>query len=112
MDQTEFFRSIEQSKKEMLIYAVAFSQQMQMAMPSHKLVKLHYIEHVLGKPEIIHLLLEKNINVNERTPLGYTPLHILVLRHIMSYLESLKLLLRNNADINARNDQGCTPTLL
>lgn len=64
---------------------------------------------VLGKPEILNLLLEKNINVNARTPMGITPLHILVLRPIMSNLEGVKLLLKNNADINARDDQGCTP---
>ncbi|KEG04319.1 conserved Plasmodium protein, unknown function [Plasmodium vinckei vinckei] len=57
---------------------------------------------------ISKLLIEKNINVNEKNKDGKTSLHI-ACEH--NYLKGIELLLKNKADINSTDSQNNTPLI-
>jgi ankyrin repeat protein len=56
--------------------------------------------------EIIHKLLSKNINLNDKNIFGDTPLHLAVDKNSVHLV---KFLLQNNANINEKNKKGETP---
>ena len=66
---------------------------------------LHYAV-MRGSPEILQLLLTKNVDVNSRTRNGTTPLHTAVL---YNRYEVAELLLNKGADVDAKSSSGATP---
>ena len=61
---------------------------------------------IIGKTEIIKLLLDNGANVNAKAEDDITPLHIAQLNDDKKIA---KLLIENGADINARDKYGLTP---
>ena len=62
-----------------------------------------------GNEDVINFLLDQGLNINTRTPEGWTPLFIAT-RDGRS--EAAKLLIYRGADLNAASDQGASPLLM
>ena len=72
--------------------------------PLHLAILARDTDSVVAKAT---LLLEHGADVNARTKLGLTPLH-LALANVESY-SLCQLLVKHGADVNAKTDQGLTP---
>jgi len=57
-------------------------------------------------PILRNLLLEPNVDVNDRTSLGQTPLHLAAKN---GHVEPTRLLLIRGADLNMLDNRGCSP---
>ena len=55
-----------------------------------------------SSPEMVRLLLEKGVDINQKSDKGMTPLHLAVQNKHESARKTVRLLLENGADINQK----------
>ena len=73
---------------------------------SHPGEKLIHLASRLGKTKIVEALLDRGVNIDEKTDKGKTPLHLAIELHRE---KTIKFLTERGANVNAKTIEGETP---